>query len=109
MAPKFLGIRDARQIRPLFLLIPPLSGESHRILLKIISQFCVELWVTSTQRKRPFKESFDGHSEKLDWITRSVGIEQGRNSSLVGSAQRRKLSSHNFAPSQLLLARRQSR
>src|SRR5438552_4981738 len=63
----------------------------------------------STQRPWSLEERFDWYGEKLNGISGSVGIEQRRDSTLISSAQRRKLGSHDFAPSQLLLARCQSR
>src|SRR2546430_16839928 len=63
----------------------------------------------SAQRTWLLKERLDRYSEKLDGISGSVRIEQRRYPALIGSAQRRKLVSHNFAPGQLLFVRCQFR
>src|SRR5438046_7769660 len=61
--------------------------------------------MTGAQRVRSLEESLGGHREKLRWISGSVCVQKRRNSGLIGSAQRRELGSHDFAPRQLLLAR----
>src|SRR5205814_2051407 len=61
--------------------------------------------MTGAQRVRSLEESLGGHRKKLRWISGSVGVQKRRNSGLIGSAQRRELGSHDFAPRQLLLAR----
>ncbi len=65
--------------------------------------------MTSAQRTWLLKERLDRYGEKLGGISGSVRIEQRRYPALIGSAQRRKLVSHNFAPGQLLFVRCQSR
>ena len=63
----------------------------------------------NAQRTWLLKERLDRYSEKLGGISGSVRIEQRRYPALIGSAQRRKLVSHNFAPGQLLFVRCQFR
>src|SRR5947208_15208441 len=65
--------------------------------------------MTSAQRTWLLKERLDRYGEKLGGISGSVRIEQRRYPALIGSAQRRKLVSHNFAPGELLFVRCQSR
>src|ERR1700719_1012940 len=63
----------------------------------------------STEHSGALKEGLCRYREKLHWIRGSVSIKERRYSGLIGSAQRRKLRPHHFAPGQLLLARRQCR
>src|SRR5882762_1348148 len=65
--------------------------------------------MTSAQRTWLFKECLDRYGEKLNGISGSIGIQQRWYPAFIGRAQRRKLGFHNFAPGQLLFARRQSR
>src|SRR5207247_2429787 len=65
--------------------------------------------MTSAQRVRLFKESFDRYREKFSGVGGSISIQQRRYPALIGRTQRGKLGFHNFAPSQLLFARSQSR
>ena len=65
--------------------------------------------MTSAQRVRLFKESFDRYREKFSGVGGSISIQQRRYPALIGRTQRGKLGSHNFAPGQLLFARSQSR
>src|SRR5207237_2398804 len=85
------------------------SGKFDRILLKVMLQFRVQSWVASAKHYRPLKKSLDRHREKFGWIRRAISIEQCRNAGFISSAERCKLSSHHFAPGQLLPARRQRR
>src|SRR5436305_12154371 len=65
--------------------------------------------MTSAQRTWLLKERLDRYGEKLGGISGSVRIEQRRYPALIGSTQRRKLVSHNFAPGHLLFVRCQAR
>src|SRR5206468_12764081 len=64
--------------------------------------------MTSAQRVRLFKESFDGYREKFSGVGGSISIQQRRYPALIGRTQRGKLGSHNFAPGQLLFVCSQS-